>query len=651
VVRRRARATLAVVFGIPYGAFLLWCFFLLSVLPSASGQFDPLIPVGIATSAGGAIVLVFVAVLATRRILRRRELSAGVRMQSGLRVLAITIPGIALSAMVTPIIIGEPRLPLRIIEPAGATVLEAPLPVTFSLEEAVAILQRRGGDPIRYRWDFTADGVIDNVSVEPQATAVYERAEVYTVAAIIELSDGTTRRVTTRLPIQREVFSVKPFVPLVDEPVLFSVAHLVGVIQDEDGDTRSDLREVRWDFNGDGVPDETTTGPEVAHTFIRTGPVLVSATIQRETQGQQQYQKEIIISEHPPLPFPVSVISQPATLVGPAPFPAQFRVETDEPIRSVQWDFGDGDDAEGMSAGHTFQRVGDYIVTAEVRAETGDIARLTEQVRVTGLLQLRDLTISGTHEVDPRNAVIRGEVPLTVGLTARTGQQLIAFSWEAPDATVQSIADRTLNATYRRPGRFTITLFAQDPDGLAVRLPIEVDVQPPSAHVVLRMNPTRGRAPLTVTFDASETNIPGEEITGFEWLFGDEIGQDPAPEYAAGIIQHTYERPGEYSVVVRALTTQSQQYEERATIVVSQPLLKACFQPSRTELAAPGGVAFDLSCTTGTMDRVEWDFGDGAKSEQRGPLHEYLTPGEYPVRLTVWQGETQDTFVLTITVR
>src|SRR3989344_408271 len=650
VVRGRLRVLIGVLIGIPYLLFLGWCLFLMSVLPSPSGQFESLIPVGVLSSTIGIVVFILFAGLLARRILQKRALSATVRLGSSLRLMLLILPGLAMAAIVPFTITEEPRLPLRVIDPLDTETLEAPLPVTFSLEEAVIILRRRNFEPISYRWDFTGDGTIDNTSVEPTATAVYSRSGLYTVNAVIDLQNGGSRRVMLRLPIQKEVFSVKPFMPLVDEPVLFSVAHLIGTISDEDGELVSDLREVQWDFDGDSVPDEVTKEPEVAHTFVRTGPVRVSVTVLRENQGQQRYEKEIMISEPPPLPFPVSIVSLPENLIGPVPFPAQFRIETAEPLRSVQWDFGDGEKKEGLEVGHTFQRIGDFIVSAEVRAEKGDIARLTEQVRVTKLLELRDLSITGSHEVDPHKAVIEGEVPLTLQLTARTGRQLISFSWEAPDATLVGSTDRTLEATYRRAGTYTITLFAQDPDGQAMRLPIVVTVKPPSAYVSLRMNPTKGRAPLEVTFDATETAIPNEEITGFVWLFGDEP-ENAAPEYAAGIIRHIYERPGEYEVTVTALTTQNNEYSKTAKIVVSQPLLTACFQPSRTEFTAPGGVAFDASCTAGLPERGEWDFGDGAKSDQRAPQHEYLTPGTYPVQLTIWQGTMQDTYTVTITVR
>jgi PKD repeat protein len=123
------------------------------------------------------------------------------------------------------------------------------------------------------------------------------------------------------------------------------------------------------------------------------------------------------------------------------------------------------------------------------------------------------------------------------------------------------------------------------------------------------MTPEQGVAPLTVRFDASETVIPGEEITGFEWLFGEE---ESAPQQRGALVEHTFELPGTFQVTLKAYTTSGKMYEGTKFIVVRAPVLDACAMPSRTSGKSPLGVSFNMACTTGNPTSILWDFGDGS---------------------------------------
>jgi PKD repeat protein len=185
---------------------------------------------------------------------------------------------------------------------------------------------------------------------------------------------------------------------------------------------------------------------------------------------------------------------------------------------------------------------------------------------------------------------------------------------------------------YRRAGTYTITLIAQDPDGKVLRKPITLTVDPPSTTVTIRMTPEGGVAPLTVRFDASETVIPNEEITGFEWFFGDTSGQ---PQQRGALVEHVFQKPGTYTVHLQAFTTSGQSYDAEKTIVVRAPILDACALPSRTSGRAPLGVSFNMSCTTGNPTTILWDFGDDSQTDERNPVHVFEEPGVYVVTLTI----------------
>ncbi|MCK5019804.1 MAG: PKD domain-containing protein, partial [Candidatus Peribacteraceae bacterium] len=440
-----------------------------------------------------------------------------------------------------------------------------------------------------------------------------------------------------QLLIPESVFAVIPYEPIIFEPVTFSISHLLsdGVM----------LQEAKWDFNGDGEVDEVTSEAEIDHTFTRLGISKVSTTIILSNQTQISMQREIEIREPSPLPFEVEIITQPENLIGPAPFGVLFTIETNEPVEKIEWSLGEGNEASGDRVGHTFRKNGNYYVSADVYSESGDVAKLRKTVRVVDVLHISDLEFDGTPKVQGRK--LKSEVPVEVDITPRTNQPLIDFYWEAPSASSVESNKTTLKAIYKKAGIYTITLVGTDPSGSVLRLPLTLEVLPPSSLVSIIMNPAEGVAPLSVRFDASETVIPGEDITGFEWRFGDELQE---PIHGGAQIEYLFESPGTYKVSVNALTTSGKTFNAEKTIVVRAPVLNACFTTSRTSGKAPLGVSFNMSCTTGTPTGIQWDFGDGVKSIEKSPVHVFERPGNYAVflRLQDEQGTTSQE-ILTIT--
>ena len=625
----RVRNILLVFLGVPYVLWVLWLGFLVSFLPHPSGGYTWLIQLGTASSWGGVILLLLLWFGFFFRVLQAKGATEQTRQYSVVRISLFCVPGVLIGAMVPFLIGGEPPLAMRITSPTEVNEFVAPVSVTFSVEDALQILQNRGLRARSFSWDFNADGTPDDETVVPTVQTLYERPGAKQVVMRINLQDGSTRRLVRRFSIAESVFKVNPLKPVVDRPVQFSMAHLLT--------EEITVKEIQWDFDNDGEIDTVSNEPEAVHIYYRTGLKVVSAAVTYSNQKQETLQRTIEIFEPDPLPFEVAIVSEPKQLISPAPFGTIWHVETDEPIREVEWDFGDGDTAKGTRVGHTFDRRGDYAVSVSVRSEEGEIATLSELVRVVDTLRIADLTYDGSHEV--KDDTVTAEVPVALTLTPRTTLPLIQFSWEAPDATVDRTNNETLDVIYRRIGTYNVTLLAQDPDGKAARIPITVEVLPPSENVSIFMSPEGGTAPLSVRFDGSATSIPDEEISGFEWSFAlaDERnarGMQDVQQRGAQV-EYFFREPGTYTVTLKARTTQGNVYEGSKTIVVRAPVLDACFIASRTEGAAPLGVKFDQSCTVGDVSSIEWDFGDGSQTDEVSPVHVFDRPGTFTVVLTL----------------
>lgn len=632
-LKARAKRMVLALVALPYITFILWCLFLISVLPNPAGAFESLVPAALASAGIAVSVLLLFAALAAHHALKEKTATGPGKINAIIRIFAFVLPGIAAGAMMPFMIIREPPLPLDIIKPEEGTELVAPVAITFSADSALQILARRNLRPVTFRWDFDGNGEINEETVVPQVTGVFERTGAYNVILLLDVSDGTTRRVGRRVLITKAVFTMKPSEPVIDEPVMFSVEQLV--------EDPAQIREVRWDFDNDGKPEEIRTEPTISHVFVRLGVHDIAATILLQNQTQQTFRRQIEVREPPPQPFNVKVQTEPKKLLSPPPFGTIFTLSTEEPLREVEWNFGDGSEPvktfDQHRVGHTFERQGNFRVIAEARSKTGEIAEVITLVQVVETLRIPDLLFEGMPAVIGNK--ISGEAPLTIDITPKTNLPLVEFSWETPEATSIGSTETTLQAIYRYPGTYKLTLLASDPEGKAMRLPISIEVKPPSSVVSFQMDKKSGVAPLSVRFDASQTVIPGKIISGFEWIFGDEI-TGVIRKQGIAIEEHVFEKPGKYPVQLVVYTTANDTYEATSTIVVLPPRLDACFLPSRASGKMDGkpfGVSFDRTCSTGIVQKVRWNFDDGSESDDDAErvVHVFEQPGVYDVTLTI----------------
>ena len=624
-----------------YLSYMVWSVFLMGFLPRPSGTMQWLVSLGIFIALLFGILLLAIGAFALLRIRAAEDIDEDVQKKALIKIGVGIGPGLLLSIITPLVILREPVLPIVIENPILTEDFVAPVAVTFDLQGAADILARYGLRAIQYEWDFEGDQKVNQRTFLPSATAVYDREGVYTVTAKILLENGNKRKAVYRLVIQRAALALTPPTPIREKAVVFSLAHLV--------DDPQQIVQITWDFESDGNIDDTTKTPETTYTYYRNGRYTVSAVMRLQNKTQSRYQRSFEVKDPPKLPFPVAIVTEPHRLISPPPFSVLFRVKTEEPIAQVDWSFGDRAKEEGLRVAHTYEQVGTYPVVTKIRSKSGALAELGNVVRVGEELNLPELTFEGSHEV--AQGKIEGESPLKLMITAKSPLRNVEYEWEAPDATEIASTKTKLQALYRSPGTYTVVLVAEDAEHRATRIPIKVIVRPSSSVVDFRMDREGGVAPLTVAFDASIADIPGEEITGFEWSFGDGGTTGafvPRPAYTT----HRYEKPGTYEITLRVRTISgNNEATRKKTLVVRESVLRACAMPSRLSGAAPLQVAFDGRCSTGTAI-YEWNFGDGTESAGETFIHTFEEPGEYKVTLTVRDaGKREDVWTTTISAQ
>ncbi len=628
--KSKSRAMMMLTFlGFLTLAYFIFAVFLLSQFPRSDGGGEGLKMIGTLVLAGGLIFSALLGALGLMRIA-----SVGDRKQLKLialvRLLIGALPLFFVSGLSLYMINREPRLSLELIEPREAGALVAPVSVTFGMPTTMKIFEQLNLIPLKYQWDFTGDGTIDQETFDSKATFIISRSGVYPIRATITMTNGMQKMAELRLIVARQSFAIEPMHPVIDDPAQFSIESLLP----QGGENAPKLLSAKWDFDGDGIVDLETDKPTATNVYRKLGQSNVSVTLAYSNQTQTSFQRQIEVVKPPEQPFQITLEAEPATLLGPPPFGAVFTLKTKEPIANASWDFGDQKTGEGLRIAHVFSSVGSYAVTATIRSQSGATAKLSKLVRITNPFTLPDLIFQGKPEV--KSYVIDGEVPLTVDITPITAQPLISFSWDAQNATEVLATDKSFHAVYRDAGRYFLDLIAIDPDQNVYRKRIIVNAKSPKSVVSFTMDPATPTAPASVTFDASDTYVPsGEEITGFIWDYGDERtgGSNADSKFSGSRITHLFENPGTYAITLTVRTTSNQLYTGRQTLVVKAPIIDACFMPSRTNGKAPLGVFFDDSCSAGDFVSRLWDFGDGSQSDQASPTHVFTKSGTFTVTL------------------
>ncbi len=151
---------------------------------------------------------------------------------------------------------------------------------------------------------------------------------------------------------------------------------------------------------------------------------------------------------------------------------------------------------------------------------------------------------------------------------------------------------------------------------------------PPTADFSL--SPSTGNAPLTVSFDATNSSDPDGDITNFSWDFGD------GATGTGKTIAHKYEKPGTYNTELVVTDNVSATSSITRTVGVVNSAPTAIFTTNTRE--TPGEVAFDASGSSdvdGKIVSYHWILGDQTTATERTLIHTYLETGDYVVDLTV----------------
>lgn len=473
------------------------------------------------------------------------------------------------------------------LAPPSANFVSDPMEGPAQLD--VQFTNQSSGDSITSTWDF-GDGQTSN-SQDAVINHLYQISGTYTVILTVSGPGGPNSVASQTITVTNALVASFTALPATNPPGL--------AIQFTDTSTGNPTSWA-WDF-GNG---QTSAEQDPIHTYAAAGNYTITLTASNggSTQSAQQ---TITVNEPPQLPEAAfEVVAKDGLQV-------TFADRSTGDIDSWQWNFGDNSGVIDIQQNpiYVYSAPGTYTVTLTVANEAGSV-EASQQVEVAEAVQ--PPTVSFTFTVTGQS----------VTFTDTSGGNPTAWTWNFGDNSPESNEQNPVH-DFPAPGTYTVNLTASNEGGstaVSQQVPIEAPAQPPVADFV---SATNG---FEVSF--TDQSQPAGSITGWAWDFGDgqtSVDQNPV---------HIYGVPNIYTVTLTVTNADGLTGQMQRDVEIVQ---QAEAPVAEFTYTVDGTVVTFTDTSTGVPTSWDWQFGDanGTTSQEQNPVFDYVTPGTYPVTLTV----------------
>ncbi len=372
-----------------------------------------------------------------------------------------------------------------------------------------------------------------------------------------------------------------------------------------------------WVF-GDGG---TSTSANPSYTYAHPGNVAVSLKV-KNVHGCERTK---IITSAINVLGPTVSFSPSATTSCDLPVTINFTDQsTGQDPLTHSWDFKDGSTSAEINPSHEFTKLGSYNVTQTVRDANG--CEASNSVLVSAGSE-------GGMNFTPSASKICVGQELT--FLVQSNSTVTSYEWNFGNQT--SSTDEKPAASYDTPGTYAITLKAKLKNNTCfsiVTKTVEVVAGPQTAFTFsIDCN-------YSATFN--NTSVGSEKV---EWYIGNTL-YSTKPSYT-----HPFGFPGEYTVRLITYNGTKCSNELEKTIIVPASIVASflpnvaqdCFNPSLSG-CAPFSLQFTDDSSSPSEYASLWEFGDGATSTEKNPLHVF-SKGNFTVKLTITNAQGCSSFI------
>lgn len=235
----------------------------------------------------------------------------------------------------------------------------------------------------------------------------------------------------------------------------------------------------------------------------------------------------------------------------------------------------------------------------------------------------------------------QGQAPLEVSLDASASKdkdgEITTHKWTFGDGS--SGEGKTITHTYKDAGKYEVTLTITDNKNGEKSLikTVTVENAPPTAKIVAE--PSKGPAPLKVSFDLAQSNDPNGTIDSYVLKFGD--GEQKTGSDILSKVTHKYSQLGTYEVKLSVTDDDGSTSTISKTIKVVKPPSDppvARINVEQRQQRAPVEVTFsatDSRDPDGNIVNYEWFLRDESIGTGSKLTYKFQSGGQYAIRLLV----------------
>jgi len=360
-----------------------------------------------------------------------------------------------------------------------------------------------------YQWDFDGDRVVDQTTTDPVIQHTFAETGFKTVALQVRdgdnASDVTSRDVEVVEPQNESPeasFSYDPEPGIAGQPVTFDAS------ASEDPDGSIDTYE--WDFDGDGVFDQSTTGPAVERTFTQSGFQNVALRVVDDANATGFTSRDVEVVEPT---IQVGCTVEPTT-VAPGE-DVTITVGESANVSYLDYDVdGDGEfdrfETRERTLTTSYEEPGTYTPTVRLYSGTGS-RKIVECGPVT--VEERNEPPIAEFTISPADPSAGERVTFDASNSTDPDGQIISYEW---DFDGDGVVDETTTGpavthTYDDTGDIVPRLIVDDSEATdeTVRdLTVESPIETPAPTTDDR-TPTTDQ-PITITAESTPTTTPSQ---------------------------------------------------------------------------------------------------------------------------------------------